>query len=356
MALPLDHLQTEVDAAYLYRCIAAEERDVHLRDIYLDLARLEDSHAESALDVLRSKGLEVEKPGPSLRARLLNRLGKWFGYSLVVGVVIDEPRSTPKPVPSPKGASSAESTRDIADAPTSAMAKSPGQRWHGGVGDNALRAAVMGANDGLVSNMSLVMGVVGAAVSNDTIVVAGMAGLVAGALSMAMGEWVSVQSSKELIDRQVALEKRETAASPELALEKLELIFGARGVPRQTAREMATELMQDPREAARVTVREKLGVDPDENKGKALEAAVVSFVLFALGAIIPVLSFFWMDGPMAAIVALGLSTLGLFLLGAAITLFTGRSIWWSGMRQVLIGLGAAGLTFFIGKLIGISVL
>lgn len=362
MALHLDHLQMEVDAAYLYRCVARQENDENLREIYLDLARLEDSHVESALAVLRSKGIEVEKPGPSFRARVLNRLGKWFGYSLVVGVMIEVEGGMAESQTKVTGKTvTGESLHmEILKNARSTMVKTTSlkraERRYRGVGDNALRASVLGANDGLVSNMSLVMGVVGAAVSNNTVVVIGIAGLLAGALSMAMGEWISVQSSKEMADRQLALEMEEIKTRPDLEQEELELIYRAGGVPRETARQMAADLMNGPDEAGKAMVRAELRAGPNAKKDKALEAAVASFVLFAIGAIIPVVAFVWMEGRDAVITSLAMSTLGLFILGAATSLFTGRSVWFTGFRQVIIGLGAAGITFFIGRLIGISVL
>jgi VIT1/CCC1 family predicted Fe2+/Mn2+ transporter len=184
---------------------------------------------------------------------------------------------------------------------------------------------------------------------------AGIAGLLAGALSMALGEWISVKSSQELYENQMALELEELKTNPEGEQRELELIYIAKGVPEEQAKKMATDVMKDTTAAHGVLITEELGINPEELKGSAMEAALYSFFLFGIGAIIPVLPFIFASGYTAILLSVGMSTVGLFLIGTAITLFTGRSIWFSGFRQVLFGLIAAGITFGIGKLIGVSV-
>jgi len=219
---------------------------------------------------------------------------------------------------------------------------------HKSVGGNALRAAVLGANDGLVSNMSLVMGVAGATQGDQGV-------LLAGALSMALGEWISVKSSQELYERQMALEMTELETNPEGERKELALIYMAKGISEAEADRLSTELMSDTGKAHAMLVKEELGINAEELQGSAWEAAITSFFLFAIGAILPVLPFFWLGGMQAIAISVGLSAIGLFVIGSAITLFTGRSIWFSGMRQVLFGLAAAAVTFGIGKLIGVNV-
>jgi VIT1/CCC1 family predicted Fe2+/Mn2+ transporter len=226
---------------------------------------------------------------------------------------------------------------------------------HRAVGGNALRAAVLGANDGLVSNLSLVMGVAGAALSSQAILITGFAGLLAGAISMALGEWLSVQSSRELYERQIAIEAEELRASPEDEAAELMLIFQAKGAAADQAREMAGRVIANEATALDTLVREELGIDPAELGGSAWEAAITSFFLFAIGAIIPVLSFLLLTGSAAVITSLMLSAVGLFAIGAAITLFTGRSLLFSGTRQMLFGLAAAAVTYVIGHLMGVSI-
>jgi vacuolar iron transporter family protein len=219
---------------------------------------------------------------------------------------------------------------------------------------NALRAAVLGASDGLLSNFSLVMGVAGADTSGQAVLVAGLAGLLAGAFSMALGEWISVQSSRELYERQIAIERDELEQQPEEEQEELALIYQAKGLPEAEARALAAKLIADRPAALDILAREELGVNPEELGGSAWEAALASFLLFAIGAIVPVLPFLFLGGLAAVALSVLLSALGLFGIGAAITLLTGRGVWYSGMRQVLVGLAAAAITFGIGRLIGVS--
>jgi VIT1/CCC1 family predicted Fe2+/Mn2+ transporter len=227
---------------------------------------------------------------------------------------------------------------------------------HRAIGGNALRAAVLGANDGLVSNFSLVMGVAGAGGDRTAILVAGLAGLLAGALSMALGEWLSVQSARELYANQIAIEAQEIAELPEEEEEELRLIYEAKGVPADAAREMAHRIITGDRTVAVNTMaREELNIDPDDLGGSAWVAAGTSFFLFAMGAIVPVLPFAFLTGTSAVAASALLAGLALFAVGAAITLFTGRGAIRSGLRQLAFGLAAAALTFGIGSLLGVAV-
>lgn len=227
---------------------------------------------------------------------------------------------------------------------------------HAGMGSgNALRAAVLGANDGLVSNLSLVMGVAGASFQSNTILVTGLAGLLAGACSMAMGEWISVTSSRELYARQLDEERREIRDEP--GREHLELVrlYEGRGVRHETAVEVADAIMQSPDATLDVMAREELGIDPDELGGSAMVAAGSSFALFVVGAVPPVLPFAILHGSAAVITSLVLSGLALLLIGGLITSVTGRPPLRSAIRQLVIGLAAAGVTYAVGALIGVSI-
>jgi VIT1/CCC1 family predicted Fe2+/Mn2+ transporter len=228
------------------------------------------------------------------------------------------------------------------------------EKRHRSVGGNAIRAAVLGGNDGLVSNFSLVMGIAGATSGQSGVLLAGMAGLLAGALSMALGEWISVKSSQELYENQMQLEMEELELNPEGERKELKLIYMAKGIPEDQASEIVDELMKNKEHAHEVLVKEELGINAEELKGSAMEAALSSFFLFAIGAIIPVLPFFFLNGVKAIVLSSIFSAIGLFLIGAAITLFTGKNVWYSGLRQVFFGLAAAAITFGIGKVIGIS--
>ena len=182
----------------------------------------------------------------------------------------------------------------------------------------------------------------------------GIAGLLAGAISMAMGEWLSVQSSRELNQRQIDLEMEELEASPEEEKKELILLYQAKGMNIEEAKKLAEKAFENPQTAIDAIITEELGIDKEELGGSAWEAAIASFLLFSVGAIIPLYPFMIFDGEKAILLSLGSSVVGLFGIGAAITLLTGKSIWFSGLRQVAFGLAAAGVTYGIGTLIGVS--
>jgi VIT1/CCC1 family predicted Fe2+/Mn2+ transporter len=226
---------------------------------------------------------------------------------------------------------------------------------HAPIGGNALRASVLGANDGLVSNLSLVMGVAGAGLESRIILITGLAGLLAGACSMAMGEWISVQSSRELYERELAVERAEIAQFPEEEHDELVGIYEARGLDTAVAEQVATHVMADQERALEVMAREELNIDPESLGGSAWTAATSSFALFVAGAIVPVTWFAFLPADTAVGVSLAASAIGLFAIGAAITRVTSRSPWRSGLRQLAIGLAAAGATYATGLLLGVSV-
>jgi VIT1/CCC1 family predicted Fe2+/Mn2+ transporter len=198
------------------------------------------------------------------------------------------------------------------------------------------------------------MGVAGATMSNKDVLIAGLAGLLAGAGSMALGEWLSVQSSRELYEHQIKIEAEEIAESPDEELEELTLIYQSKGLPEDRARELASHMMEDKSNILDTLAREELGIDPEELGGSAYEAAFTSFFLFAAGAIFPIFPYLFWAGTTAIYLSLIISAVGLFIIGAAITLMTGRGVLYSGTRQVLVGIAAAGSTYGIGRLIGVS--
>jgi len=215
---------------------------------------------------------------------------------------------------------------------------------------------VLGANDGLVSNFSLVMGVAGADSSGNAILIAGFAGLLAGALSMALGEWLSVQSARELYTNQIAVEAAEIEEMPEEEEEELRLIYEAKGVGIEQARAIAHRLVSGDRDQLLDTLaREELGIDPDELGGSPWVAAGTSFILFATGALVPILPFLFVRGATAIALSAVLAGAALFLLGAGITVVTGKNAMVAGLRQLGFGLAAAAITFGIGTLLGAAI-
>ena len=228
------------------------------------------------------------------------------------------------------------------------------ERWHRSGGGGALRAGVFGANDGLVSNFSLVMGVSGAGADERFILLAGIAGLLAGAFSMAAGEYVSVRAQRELFERQIEIERREIREHPEAEHVELVQIYQRKGLPRRDAQQLARAMMADPQRALDTHAREELGLDPTD-LGSPWRAASSSFLLFALGAVIPVLPYVFLAEPWAVYLSALLSALALFSIGAALARITGRNPLWSGGRMLLIGGCAATITYLVGMLIGVNV-
>jgi VIT1/CCC1 family predicted Fe2+/Mn2+ transporter len=361
----LEFLNDERNSAALYRTLAEIEKNPKIAEVYRRLAETEEAHAATWAEKLKAAHVAVPPVKIGWRTRTLMWAARRFGPSAVLPSMTAMEKQGDQgylKAGAPAGMARQERSHGMllnAISQTSRGMEGPAlaqlEGRHRSAGGNALRAAVLGANDGLVSNFSLVMGVAGAEVNNATIVLTGIAGLLAGAISMALGEWVSVQSSRELYQKQIRTEQEEIAANPAEEAEELALIYQARGLEENAARQLAQQMMSSEESAIAALSRDELGIDPEELGGSAWEAAITSFLLFAMGAIIPLFPFFFVSGGTAIVVSAVLSAIGLFGIGAAITLFTGRSVLFSGTRQMLFGLAAAAVTFGIGRLIGVSV-
>jgi VIT1/CCC1 family predicted Fe2+/Mn2+ transporter len=364
----LENWQDEIDSASEYHAMANSEPDARLARVYGNLARMEEAHIAFWEDKLRLAGVEVGRRRPSWRSRVLGWIARRLGPDLVLATIAAREE--------------ADQNYYVTQSETTGTRMPAQERWHAKVleqlvrtqprgvpgsflgrlegrhraaGGNALRAAVLGANDGLCSNLSLVMGVAGAAADAHLILVTGLAGLLAGACSMALGEWVSVTSSRELAQREIRIESSELAEDPEGEGEELKLIYEAKGLSSAEADTMVHHLLADRSTALDSLAREELGIEPSELGGSAWEAAVSSFLLFSVGAIVPILPFLVTRGNAAVMSSVAVSALALFAIGAAITLFTGMPVWRSGGRQLLLGLAAAGVTFGLGRLIGTAI-
>ena len=361
----MKNIQTEVDTGFLYGILAENEADQNVADVFRQMSIIEKGHAEA---FLAKNNLTISQlPKPSGRAKMLHFIGKIIGYDYILGVLLDTEKSVSNAVigarKKSKTTASISDTAHVAilrnilnsNSRISGSTMARFEKRHRSVGGNALRAAVLGGNDGLVSNFSLIMGIAGATSGQDEVLLAGLAGLLAGALSMALGEWISVKSSQELYENQMQLEMDELETNPEGEEKELTLIYISKGIERQMAEKMAKEVISNKEHAHEILIKEELGINSEELQGSAMEAALTSFFLFAVGAIIPLFPFFFIGGLKAIIFSTILSACGLFLIGASITLFTGKSIWYSGFRQVLFGLIAAAITFGIGHLIGVSI-
>ncbi|TCL57702.1 VIT1/CCC1 family predicted Fe2+/Mn2+ transporter [Hydrogenispora ethanolica] len=361
-----ENLQAEREAIALYERLAAAEPNPDLADIYRRLVATEQKHAAFWEGKLRAAGREVPGFKAGWRTRVFGWLAGRMGPAFVLPAIASLERTA-------AGGYNGQADAEAANMPaeersharifgqlartTQGMQGSELARFEGrhrATGGNALRAAVLGANDGLLSVFNLVMGVAGAGVPGRSILITGVAGMLAGALSMALGEWLSVQSSRELYQHQLEIEERELEEVPEEEVEELTLIYQAKGIEEATARQLAGRLVSDPATALDTLAREELAIDPAELGGSAWEAAITSFLLFAVGAIIPVLPYLFFTGVAGILVSAVCSAAGLFALGAFITVMTGKHPLLSGLRQVLFGLATAAITFGIGRLIGVN--
>jgi VIT1/CCC1 family predicted Fe2+/Mn2+ transporter len=363
----LANRQKEVDGAALYHTLSEAEKQPQMAEVYKRLALSEEKHASAWEKKLEKLEVSVPPRKLSWRAHSMIWLAKRFGPQFVLPTITSNEKVDSKSYDGQPDLEAEEFSLDeksharmLAVASYSQKGMAGGtvaqlEGRHRAGGGNALRAAVLGANDGLLSILSLTMGVAGATSSNSNVLIAGLAGVLAGAGSMALGEWLSVQSSRELYENQIKIEAEEIKANPEEEQEELALIYQSKGLPEARAKELAAHMMSDKDSILDTLAREELGIDPGELGGSPYEAAFTSFFLFAVGAFFPIFPYFFWSGATAIYISLAVSAVGLFLIGAAITLMTGRGVLYSGTRQVLVGLAAATLTFGIGKLIGTSV-
>ena len=396
IAQSLENLKLEQDAIVLYDALASIEKDPRRAAAFRHIADNERRHAEIWATRLRDLGATVPPAGPPrARVRLIIAAARLFGTravsELVQALEGDEEATYGEQDATPDieaiaaderehaeiwkrldgsdsgGRASRAASRSAATAvvtagehpdvvpgeagPSEAIAK--GEGWHRSARSGTLRAVIFGVSDGLVSNLALVMGVAGASHQGNLILLTGIAGLLAGAFSMAAGEYISMQSQRELFERQIALERAELEAMPQEEQRELVALYMAKGFPRQEAERIAARMFEDPERALDTLVREELGLDPDE-LGSPIGAAAGSFVAFAVGAAIPVIPFLF-GGGWTVPVSLGLSLVALFAVGAGVSLLTGRGLLFSGFRQLGLGLAAALITYTIGSLIGVTV-
>jgi vacuolar iron transporter family protein len=362
------NLSDELHSAALYETLAKVEKDDTRKQVYGELARSERDHAQVWADRLKANGIRPKGTGQAVKTRLMQMLVRVFGAGFVLPTLAaaeyaDRNKYHGQP---DAGRMSADEHHHAAVVQTLAHGGDPdmpqgariaaAESWHKGVSSgNDLRAAVLGANDGLVSNFCLIMGVAGAGTGNKAILLTGLAGLIAGACSMALGEWLSVTNARELASTQIAREADELENSPEAEEHELALIYRAKGLEADEAKRVASQMMRDKDKALDTLTREELGLDPAELGGNPWSAAGVSFCLFSVGAIFPAMPFFWTHGFSAIAQCIVLSALALASIGVFTSLFNGRSAAFSALRQVAIGLVAAAFTFGVGRLLGVSV-
>jgi VIT1/CCC1 family predicted Fe2+/Mn2+ transporter len=360
-----DLLASERDAAELYTRLADAETGER-RAIFEELAGVERRHAAHWESKLRDAGQAVPDPGrPSLRTRLLGFAAHRFSARTVLpmveraeradaGVYDADPDAAPGMAADERGHARTLATLIEGGKPSPQDKIAHREGWHHGDRSGALRAGVFGVSDGLVSNTSLVMGFAGSGSSRTAIVLAGVAGLLAGSFSMAAGEYVSMSSQREMYEREISLEARELDENPEEERAELVLLYRAKGLSREKAEGVADSIMADRRIALDTLSREELGLDPDA-LGSPWTAAVSSLLTFAGGAFVVVLPYLIGGGTGALVWAICLFGVALFGVGAGIGMLNGRSPLRSGLRQVIVGGLAAGVTFVVGRIIGTHV-
>lgn len=330
----------ETRSAYLYRVIAEVERGSPRATLFEELAR--EAEGQAAIWAKTAGLASVPAFVPDLRTRIVAALVRRRGPRAIRGILA---------AMKVRGLSVYSHAAPGHPVPTSV--EEIGKRHRGVGGGGNLRAAVFGVNDGLVSNMSLILGVAGASSNNEMILLAGIAGLLAGAFSMAAGEYVSVRSQREMYEHQIGLERAELAEYPGEEAEELALIYAARGMDKAAALALAQRIIADPEQALDTLAREELGLNPEE-LGSPRGAALSSFFSFAAGALLPLLPFLAARGDRALAASVALTAVALFGVGAMISLFTGRSAVRDGLRMLAIGGAAGAVTYLIGKLLGVS--
>lgn len=327
----------EKSSEWLYQKMAEHELDPVRRGLFLELAEAAGKQAKIWETKWIEQGGHADFPPfrPTLRTWIVGKLITLFGTNQLRFIL---------------SAMKVRGMSVYSGVPTSHPAASHLEQRHKGIGHaGSIRAAVFGVNDGLVSNISLLAGIAGASVNHSTLILTGVAGLLAGACSMASGEYVSVRSQREFFEYQIALEEEELKLYPEEEASELACIYRARGMPATSAQQLADLIISDPQRALDVLAQEELGLNPAE-LSSPIAAAIASFLSFAVGAFVPLLPFLFIHQATALFFSLGLTGVALFLIGSTLSLFTNQSAWYGGLRMLFIGSLAAGVTYFIGTL------
>lgn len=354
------HWQDEADAAYLYRLLSAAEHDPRKRDLYARLAHVEERHTKIWGDLLAAAGRPVGPFRPSARARAMALLGRTLGPRALLPLLLAEEgrevraylemhRATPAGTAGQSEAlllarESAEHATTLGD-----IANRGTEPWHRIEAGGFLRNVIYGFNDGLTANFGLVAGVIGATVAaqHQAIVVAGVAGLIADALSMGASGFLAAKSEQEVYTHEIAMERAEIELMPEVERDELALIYELKGMDKTAACDLATEVMKDPKRMLEEQVREELKIG-DQDASSPLREGWTTGLATAFGALIPVLPFFFLHGTPAIALSFTMAMLSHFLVGAARSIFTGRGVFRSGLDMFVVGLGVAAVGYFVG--------
>ena len=354
-----EHLRDEADSAYLYRILATAERDPRKQGIYERLAKVEDRHTDLWLKILADHGAPSERPRPSVRARFLGWLARRLGPGVLSTLLLrEEGREVKGYLRLYRGSTVADAraaavklareSAEHAETLGELMGKA-GEPWHQMEAGGFLRNVVYGFNDGLTANFGLVAGVLGADVAPHFVMISGVAGTIADALSMGSSGYLAAKSEQEVYEHEIAMEAAEIRLMPQVEAEELALLYEAKGIEAEVAARMAAEVIADPDRALQEKVREELGIG--EQTTTPLREGWVTGLATAVGAFIPVAPFLVFDLRLAIWVSFVISMLSHFGVGAARSVFTGRGIVRSGIDMFLVGLGVAGVGYVVGDLI-----
>ena len=354
-----EHYRDERDAAYLYRALAAVESDTERKQLFDKLARVEDRHAERWEELFAQSGRPLPQYATAQRTRLLAWVAKRFGTGLVLPLMLaEEGREVQAYLGMARHASNRQTHQAAVDIASDSAVHArelaevmgrEGEPWHVGGSGGYLRSVVYGFNDGLTANFGLVAGVLGADVAPHVVIISGVAGAIADALSMGSSGYLAAKSEAEVQAHQIDLERHEMRLMPDLEEEELALIYEAKGLPADRARETARAMMQDPSQALDAMVREELNIHPAELA--PLKDGVITGLATAVGAFIPIVPFLMLEHWPAVWMSLAVSMLAHFAIGAARSIFTGRSVWASGRDMFVVGFGVAAIGYVIGELI-----
>jgi VIT1/CCC1 family predicted Fe2+/Mn2+ transporter len=355
----LHHWQDEADAAYLYLALAGQETDPHKKDVYIKLAGVEERHVQMWGKLLGEHGHTVTKPHPSVNARLRAWFGRRFGTGYLLPMLLREEGEEVKgylqlhresSLPDAQEVSLQLAKESAAHAGTLAeLAGKGSEPWHKTGSGGFLRNVVYGFNDGLTANFGLVAGVIGAAVQPHVIMISGVAGMIADALSMGSSGYLAAKSEQEVWEHEIAMEKEEIRLMPDVEQDELALLYEAKGVDPRTARRMAEEVMRDPERALGEQVREELKIG--QAHATPFREGWITGVATAIGAFIPVAPFLVLEGRAAIWTAFTIAMLSHFAVGAARSFFTGRGVIRSGIDMFVIGLGVAAVGYLVGDFI-----
>ncbi|HEV2671431.1 MAG TPA: VIT1/CCC1 transporter family protein [Gemmatimonadales bacterium] len=355
----MHHWQDEADAAYLYLALAGQETDPHKKDVYIKLAGVEERHVQMWATLLADHGHVVEHARPSLNARIRAWVGRCFGTRFLLPLLLREEGQEVKGYLDLHKTSTLHDAQEVslqlakesaAHAATLAgLAGKGSEPWHKSESGGFLRNVVYGFNDGLTANFGLVAGVIGAAVQPHVILISGVAGMIADALSMGSSGYLAAKSELEVYEHEIAMEKEEIRLMPDVEEEELALLYEAKGLEQRTARRMAEEVMRDPERALGESVREELKIG--EAHATPFREGWITGLATAVGAFIPVAPFLFLHGKAAIWTAFTIAMLSHFAVGGARSFFTGRGVIRSGIDMFVIGVGVAAVGYLVGDLV-----